>query len=946
MEEEYKRLIEEIRDVYFIVQQERLVLVSNYTAELYGYSKDEIIGKPFLDLVAPEERNRLSEYYRSRIAEHRAPERYESIFLAKDGTRIPGEVSVWLTHYNGKSAVAGIVTNITERKLIMEKLQESEEKYRSIVENSPDIIYTADPEGVVHSVNGAIKNILGFTAEEIIGRKFMDFIPPQAMSQVMKDHNQLCRGDNVNSNILSINKDGVERILDFRSVPILKDGIVVKAQGIIRDITDRMRAEEKLNRMFDSMTDGVLVTDLDGFITEINERTANLHGYNRKDDLLGKYALELVSQSDKKKARENMVKLLEIGMLKDIEYTLVRKNGSEFYGEVSASVLMDAFDKPEGFISVVRDITGRKQMEEKYRQLLEDMNDGYGVIRDGRYVFTNRSFCEIFGYNPGEMLGMPIGQKFATPDACQAAEEQYKRVLHGEEAVPERHESEVIKKDGTPIIVETSIKLIEYEAAQAASVIVRDVTGHKQAEEKYRQLLEDMSDGYAVIQDGKYVFTNSRFCSLFGLEPGQLQGKAIGCFINPEQYKIKMQEYERIIHDGQPPAERYEDDIVVADGRTMVLETSIRAITYEDNAALGVITRDITERKRAETALRESSEMLRLMFECAPYGVTIMDLDAVIIDANDQACKICGCNTRSELIGRSGLEFLTKQQLNKALRDINQCLKEGMIIGFEYNIKKDDGSKISAQTSAGVLKGIDDKPIGLISITRDITEEKQLRENKQFYITEIIKAQENERRNLARTLHDATVQELLLASHRLQDAISGNHGRLPRRTQKYLEELRTLIEQTMTEVRGFSVDLRPGVLDDMGLIPALRWLTKKLSEEEGIDSSLKVTGKERRLSSDTELTLFRIAQECLSNVRKHSQASIANVTLEFDDKKIILSVVDNGRGFKLPHVISQFTREHKLGLTGITERVNLLGGKYKLESFPGKGTAVRVEINE
>lgn len=1073
MEEEYKRLIEEIRDGYFVIQQDRLVLVNNYGAKLYGYSVDEIIGKTLpelMELVPPEEQERLFENYIMRATGQQLPEIMECWFLAKDGSRVLGEVSIWPTLFQGQPAIAGIVRDITERKLIMEKLRDSEEKYRNIVENSPDIIYTADPEGIVHSVNSTVRDMLGYAPEEIIGRKFMDFIPPQAMPRVMEDHNQLCNGDSVASQILSLSKDGIERCFEFRSVPLLKDGIVVKAQGIIRDITDNMKAEEKLNRMFESMTDGVTVTDLNGFITDINSTTVDMHGYSSKDKLLGKNILALIAPCDRQRAADKMQKTMELGIIRDIEYKLLRQDGSEFYSESSVSVLTDVFGKPEGYIAITRDITERKQTEialkeseelfsnifyhnptamtistlpegrilyandsflsllgysgeelightsvdinffselsvrnrivqellsnqgktgkemvfpskngelhtilawgkevsinkqphfigmiaditerkqteEKYRQLLEDMNDGYGVLRDGRYVFTNRSFCQIFGCKPGEMIGTSIGQAFAEPDGRRAAEEQYKRVMGGYESAPERQEVRVNKKDGKPIVVEISTKLIRYEGTQAATVIVRDVTDRQQAEEKYRQLLQDMNDGYGVIQDGKYVFVNKRFGEIFQYEPEQIVGMAIDQFIHPESRKSKIDEYEKTMNGSLALADLYEDEAIRSDGKKIIVESTVKSIQYDGKAALGVIIRDITERKAAAEALRESSEMLSLMFECAPYGVAVLDLNAVVIEANDQALKLTGCKSKSEFVGRNCFDFLSKQQQKKALKDIEQCVEKGMVLGFEYTVRKGDKSTVSVQASAGLLRSVDNEPIGLIAIARDITEEKQLRENKQSYIREIIKAQETERKSLARALHDDTVQELLLASHRLQDVIAGNKGRLPKRAQRHLGELRTLIENIMVEVRAFSVDLRPGVLDDMGLIPALRWLTTRLQEGEDIESGLTVQGKERRLPSETELSLFRITQESLSNVRKHAGASTARVTLQFDEKKVMLSIVDNGRGFELPPVVSQFTREHKLGLTGIAERVSLLGGSCKFESSPGKGTAVRVEID-
>ena len=148
----------------------------------------------------------------------------------------------------------------------------------------------------------------------------------------------------------------------------------------------------------------------------------------------------------------------------------------------------------------------------------------------------------------------------------------------------------------------------------------------------------------------------------------------------------------------------------------------------------------------------------------------------------------------------------------------------------------------------------------------------------------------------------------------------------------------------MNEVRRFTLDLRPAMLDDLGLVPALRWLTDRLADGDGLEAQVRVLGEERRLSREAELALFRIAQEALSNIRKHARASTAMVTLEFGAQKVTMSVSDDGRGFEFPPTSNHFASQGKLGLAGISARVQMLGGTHMIESKPGKGTVVKVEV--
>ncbi|MBA7705003.1 Oxygen sensor histidine kinase NreB [subsurface metagenome] len=160
----------------------------------------------------------------------------------------------------------------------------------------------------------------------------------------------------------------------------------------------------------------------------------------------------------------------------------------------------------------------------------------------------------------------------------------------------------------------------------------------------------------------------------------------------------------------------------------------------------------------------------------------------------------------------------------------------------------------------------------------------------------------------------------------------------------YVERLRQQTEHILDGVHRFSQDMRPSVLDDLGLVPALEWLASDLTEHFGIAVDMKVLGSVRRFPPEIELVLFRIAQEALRNVWKHSGASKARVTVEFGDDKAILTVQDEGKGFELPERMGDLTVAGKLGLAGMQERAQLIGGRLRLQSEPGKGTTVTLEV--
>lgn len=218
-----------------------------------------------------------------------------------------------------------------------------------------------------------------------------------------------------------------------------------------------------------------------------------------------------------------------------------------------------------------------------------------------------------------------------------------------------------------------------------------------------------------------------------------------------------------------------------------------------------------------------------------------------------------------------------------------------------------------------------------------------LYENMRFYARQITQAQENERRRIARELHDDTIQSLVALSRRLE-ALATSDELLPERVAADIAGIQKATGEIIKRVRRFSQDLRPSILDDLGLLPTLEELTATMNRQDGLHAEFRVKGEERRLSSEMELTLFRIAQEAMNNVRKHADADHVVTTVELTDSVVRLKVEDNGKGFNPPTLTDHPAAAGKLGLIGMHERARLLGGSLVVKSEPGKGTRVIVNV--
>jgi two-component system, NarL family, sensor histidine kinase UhpB len=206
---------------------------------------------------------------------------------------------------------------------------------------------------------------------------------------------------------------------------------------------------------------------------------------------------------------------------------------------------------------------------------------------------------------------------------------------------------------------------------------------------------------------------------------------------------------------------------------------------------------------------------------------------------------------------------------------------------------------------------------------------------------QILHAQEQERKRIARELHDETSQvltSLLISLAMLEESLSSDTARAR------IADTRVLAHQTLRAVRNLSIDLRPSALDDLGLLPALRWYIKEYQQKCGIEVELSATGLKERLPAEMETAIYRIIQESLTNTAKHAHAHRVRITLTADDAVINVRIVDDGAGFDAPAVLRTPWQDRGLGLGGMMERASLLNGSVDIESQLGRGTTIGVRI--
>lgn len=344
----------------------------------------------------------------------------------------------------------------------------------------------------------------------------------------------------------------------------------------------------------------------------------------------------------------------------------------------------------------------------------------------------------------------------------------------------------------------------------------------------------------------------------------------------------------------------------------------------------------VSEHLEMETHIKNSEKFYRSLFENANDGILLHYPNGRIVMANRAAGKMTGYAVRQ--LSKMNLKWFLSSKKQKTK---NRGTTKHPTLRYEMKMKTKSGDIRIVEVMDNELTNVE-KEILIQKIIRDITVEKQRIDSMRVYTGQVIQAQERERKRIARDLHDETIQALLSLGMDI-DALMKTEQVLPDPILARLGELRNRTRNIRDGIKSLTRALRPPMLEEVGLISSLRWLATEVTKQRGVDTKFEVHGDTRRLSPDVELTIFRIAQEALNNMVKHSKATSAVVKIQFDPEKVKLIVSDNGVGFDLTKGDELYGNYGKTGLIGMNERARLLNGTLKFDSSPEHGTVITLE---
>ncbi len=753
-------------------------------------------------------------------------------------------------------------------------------------------------------------------------------------------------------------------------------GALLGGLGIVHDITDRKKAEEALQQAaeewqstFDSITDIIMLLDPEHHIIRANKAFADIFKMT-PEEAIGKHCYEIVHGTDHPHKICPHSRTMRCAGTAREEF-LEPKLG--IFIEATTLPMFDRNGRCTGSVHIVKNIHERKTAEaerekllhqvEEQRQLLESTLDQLPsgvVVRDatGNLIMGNSEVVRIFGPLPQHISAFGAKCCFHRDGRPYKPEEwpMNRTVNKGEMVFNE--EIEIVQENGTRMTVLAATAPVKNDRGEVIANVgtFRDITERKKVEDdlnaseiRYRRLFEAAKDGILILdaETGMVRDVNPFLVEMLGYSHQEFLGKKVWELGFLKDVVANKRNFEELASKGYV---RYEDlPLETADRRIREVEFVSNVYDIDHQKVIQCNIRDITERKRAE---REIEILSRFPGE-NPNPVLRVNPQCTVLYANQASGYVL--DRWNSAVG---------ERLPEALcRFVTETLESGEdttieidcggrtyafvftpIRGFGYvnlygrDVTERKRAELALQNLTSELEErVEERTHELAVAHSKLLEQLEYRAESEQSLrslsSRLLGAQEEERRSIARELHDQTGQSLTVLK-----LMVGRADRVaPEEMKPHLADISAMITEIVRQVRSLSLSLRPGVLDDLGLVPAMKWLFKQLHTQ----ADLKVHFEHDaigQLPPDASTALYRVTQEALTNVMRHAGVKEVWVSLSNVDSQITLRIKDLGHGFDS----TAPGASRSTGLSAMRERAALIGGSCVIESRPGKGTVITI----
>jgi PAS domain S-box-containing protein len=854
-------------------------------------------------------------------------------------------------------------------------LAENRNLIERIIQASPDIIYIYDIElGKNVFINDGIQKNLGYSSEEIrqMGEQVLPLLmhPDDFQSYliaVFPKYQSLADHEKLTHEFRMKDKHGEWHWLKTAESVFLRkpDSAPKQIFGFSQDITEEKKANEAIHRSeekYRTLTESlnVLVYRAEPETlkaTFVNKAVEELYGYTTDEWLSDPVLWEnTIYPEDKDRVFQQFSEMKRMAKDSVMEYRIIHKDGTVRWVIDRFSWEKDSAGRVIALNGIMSDITERieagqqlKQSEEKYRNLVENIND-FICTHDleGKILSANKTAEEKLGYSQDQLLKMNIRDLLIPQN--QHLFDQYlseikmnghgQGLMHiqtatGEKRIWEYHNLLHDPGNGQPVI----------------HGVARDITERKKAEEKLQKSEELFSSIFHTspaaiiitrIADGKIINANESFLKMFELSREETIGHtSIELkLLTPD---ARAQLIQKQIESGG--LKNFEFTIKTKSGKPIHLLFSSKPMEINNEACYITTLIDITERKRAEEALVESNLSLSEAQRIANTGSWTYYLDGKL-KWSDNMYQLYGLPSKITDLTPEFFFGLVHPDDREKMQKWMQASLTGHAPGeYEFRCIWPDGSIHYYRGSGELNYDTDNTPVYLHGTVQDITERKKAEEEiknttvqLRHLTTHLQTIQEEERKNISRIIHDELGQQLTglkMDMTWISQQLSSESAAVMKKMDTMIE----LIDQTVLSVRRISSDLRPAMLDDLGLVAALQWMSRDFQERSGIKITFNTNSQDYLFKPEVATELYRIFQEALTNVVRHSGATEVKSSLTLTGEKIYLALSDNGNGFDPERV----NTKNSLGLIGMRERAAMIHGTLEVYSDK-QGTEVTVII--
>ena len=819
-----------------------------------------------------------------------------------------------------------------ELRRAQEAITESGNRYADLYDFAPVGYVTLDPQGLIVEVNLTGARLLGAPRDLLLQKPFILFVAPgdrQAFHAYLK---HLPAGGAPQSWELEINpQQGPPGAVSLESLAMVEaGGKVIQYRMAITDITRRRKAEDDLRRseetfrlLYEKAPLGYQSIDEDGIIREVNQAWLDVLGYSRQE-VIGRWFGDFLPPDYFERFPERFACLKDAGEVCNLDFEMVRKDGARitvsFYGRV-------AFDDQGRFVRthcMFQDVTARKQAEEALRATEERLRLKLDSILSPDTAIIDEDLSNILD----------------TP-AIQALMEDFTRLTGMAMAILDL-QGKVLVATGWQDIC-TQFHRVHPQAAENCTesdlFLAQNLRPGEYAAYKCQNHLWDVATPLFI--GGKHVgniYTGQFFYDDEPVDEQLFIDQAAKYGFDQEHYLSALHRVPRISRARVKPL--------------MDFLTKFSALVSKLSYSNLKLAKAMSEQRQIEAALRQSEEHFRRLTKLSPVPVLIINRQGDIEYLNDRFLTTFGYN----LDDIPNLEAWWR----RAYPDENHRLK-GMAnwqravekAAREHTDFEPSESRVTCKDGTVRIAEIFGTRIGNqnLVILQDITERKRaeaeiVRQSDQLraLAARLAEVEETGREHLARELHDQVCQSLTALSLTLTLLQTQMPRKAAAKLRGRMAGAVALVEQIGETIRDVMAELRPPMLDDYGLLSALHWYGTEFSDKTGI--GVDVQGQEAvpRLAAPVELALFRIVQEAMANVAKHARATKIVLTEAEDNGTVRLVIADNGVGFDQER-LGQPEGRHLWGLMTMSERAAAAGGRCRIESQPGQGTRVVVEVS-